>query len=197
VRITGKTRLADITAGLPWAQNVLRSHGIDVESLADRPLDEALSGTGLSVSGIIVEILHAGRIEEGSSPRNAELEATLAGLGARLTDILLERGDDKPEFFEVGRQFQRLRDRLQAHLALRDGEEVADAARKEHSAISALQARLREACAGCPAAVPSEPDVVAFLNGCRDLELELDRHMQAESSSLSPSVPEPADTGVS
>jgi hypothetical protein len=197
VKITGRTRLADITAGLPWAQNVLRSHGIDVDSLADRPLDEALSGTGLSVSGIIVEILHAGRPDAESTPRRADLEATLAGLGARLATILLEKGDDQPELFEVGRQFQRLRDRLRAHFPLGGVQEAADVTRKDHSAISALLARLHEACAGCPPVVHSDPDVAALLDGFRDLGLDIERQLQAERTGLSPSRPERADTGVS
>jgi iron-sulfur cluster repair di-iron protein len=137
VDITGRTRLADITAMFPIVRNILREHGLDPDLLADTALADAADDLGVSVPALIAEIRRATRRERGPGRLPADLEAVtleeiadvivdsyhpaldraLGAAGDLMVGVLLVSGDEHDELFQVGREFDRLRRLVRNHLS--------------------------------------------------------------------------------
>src|SRR5660397_110594 len=75
--ISGDTRIGDIATALPASMRIFEQYGVDFCCGGDKPLAEALQGTGLSLENVRAEIdrsHHCGtpgeRRPQGSSPRH-------------------------------------------------------------------------------------------------------------------------------
>ena len=226
MKITSKTLLAEIAGQIPAASDILRGHGIDPETLADVPLGDAIQGTGLSIPGLIAEIRRAAGRDAGPDRWPAELQMSspdeivayimdtyhvpvwkaLDELGGQLSVVLLGEGDQHPELYDTGRQFERLRNLLRVHMESEEamvfpallspkttGGAMAEALallEMDHPAIMVALRGLRQATLGYQPPADAGPDWLALYRALRDLEHDMHRHIHLEDTRLIPAVRE-------
>jgi iron-sulfur cluster repair protein YtfE (RIC family) len=225
MNITGSTRLAEITALFPAAKGVFEEHGLDPELLADTALADAVEGTGVSVRALIAEIRRAARRELGAEHFSADLEAvtvediadlivdschpavdrSLDAGGALLASVLLLEGDDHPELYQTGREFERLRGLVRNHMAETRGivfpqllgtgpHDKPDEALRHldgaHLAIQDALTSLREIAMGFEPPEDAPDEWRACCLGLIDLEADVQRLVHLEASRLAPAVRE-------
>ena len=136
MNITGTSRVGEIAARLPASIEVFELYGVDFCCNGDRPLVEALSGTGVSAGAILAEIERAEQADvdeerlyvdwTAESPaalvdhivetHHAFLERELPRVGADLAKVISVHGANHPELTELGRTYGRLRADLEGHL---------------------------------------------------------------------------------
>ena len=226
MEITRKTLLAEIADKIPAASDILRGHGIDPEVLADMPLGVAIEGTGLSIPGLIAEIRRAAGPDAGQDRTSAELQIpspeemvdhildtyhvpvwkALDELGRRLSMVLLAEGDQHPDLYDTGRQFERLRNLVRVHMENEekvvfpallsprtdDGATAEALARLEmdHPVIREALRGLRQATLGYQPSPDAGPEWLTLNRGLRDLERDILRHIHLEDTSLIPAAKE-------
>ncbi len=134
--VSGTTLVGEIAAKVPASLEVFERYGVDFCCNGGRPLVEALSGTGISVGDILVEIERAAQAEVTEDHRyldwTRESPATLADhivethhdfldrhlprVGHDLSKVVSVHGQHHPELFELGRVYGQLQSELQEHL---------------------------------------------------------------------------------
>lgn len=134
--INGTTRVGDIATRIPASIEIFERYGVDFCCNGDRPLTEALAGTGASVRGIMAEIERAVDLEREEERHYVdwihESPATLADHIVETHHTFLERemprvdrdlakvisvhGAQHPELVELGRVYGKLQAELQDHL---------------------------------------------------------------------------------
>ena len=141
--INGATRVGDIAARIPASIEVFERYGVDFCCNGDRPLTEALAGTGASVGGIMAEIERAVDLEREQERQHVdwihESPATLADHIVETHHTFLERempridrdlakvisvhggGAQHPELMELGRVYGQLQAELEDHLRKEGG----------------------------------------------------------------------------
>jgi len=134
--VNSATRVGEISARLPSSIEVFERYGVDFCCNGDRPLVEALAGTGISADDILAEIERAEQAEldeervyvdwTAESPaalvdhivetHHAFLERELPRVGADLAKVISVHGPNHPELMELGRTYGLLRADLEGHL---------------------------------------------------------------------------------
>lgn len=140
--ISGDARIGDIATSLPASMKVFERHGVDFCCGGDRPLAEALQGTGLSVDDARTEIEEAAAaeaqedavhrdlahatpdelIEHILATHHRYLKRELPDLEQRLTTVISVHGDHHPELHELGRLFAELKGAIEGHLSREEEE---------------------------------------------------------------------------
>lgn len=134
--INGTTRVGDIAAKIPASIEVFERFGVDFCCNGDRPLAEALAGTGASARDILAEIERVAELEQEEERHYVdwikEEPATLADhivethhayLGREmprvdrdLAKVISVHGPNHPELTELGRVYGQLQAELEDHL---------------------------------------------------------------------------------
>jgi len=134
--ISGDTRIGDIATALPASMRIFEQYGVDFCCGGDKPLAEALQGTGLSLENVRAEIEEATTAEpQGSAAHRDLAHATpekliehildthhrylkreLPGLENHLETVISVHGDGHPELHELGRLFSGLKGEIEGHL---------------------------------------------------------------------------------
>src|SRR5680860_1592393 len=134
--ISGDTRIGDIATALPASMRIFEQYGVDFCCGGDKPLAEALQGTGLSLENVRAEIEEATTAEpQGSAAHRDLAHATpekliehildthhrylkreLPGLEKHLETVISVHGDGHPELHELGRLFSELKGEIEGHL---------------------------------------------------------------------------------
>lgn len=136
VDIDSSTRVGDIAARIPASIEVFERYGVDFCCNGDRPLTDALGGTGISAGDILAEIERAEQADvdeerlyvdwTAESPaaladyifktHHTFLERELPKVGADLAKVISVHGPNHPELMELGRIYGLLRSELEGHL---------------------------------------------------------------------------------
>ena len=134
--INGASRVGDIAARIPASIEVFERYGVDFCCDGDRPLTEALAGTGASVGGITAEIERAVDLERGQDRQYVDwihespatladhivethhtfLEREMPRVGRDLAKVISVHGAHHPELIELGRVYGQLQAELEDHL---------------------------------------------------------------------------------
>lgn len=140
--IDGTTRVGDIAARIPASIEIFERYGVDFCCHGDRPLLDALEGTGVSAGDILAEIAkltpagsdmeHAHVDWTAASPadladhivktHHAYLDREMPRVGADLAKVISVHGQNHPELHEVGRVYGRLWAELEAHLRMEEAD---------------------------------------------------------------------------
>lgn len=134
--LKGTTLVSEIAARRPASIEVFELYGVDFCCNGDRPLVDALGGTGISAGDILAEIARAEQAEvdeerlfvdwTAESPaalvdhilatHHAFLERELPKVGADVSKVISVHGSNHPELMELGRVYGLLRSELEGHL---------------------------------------------------------------------------------
>ncbi|MBU2602709.1 MAG: iron-sulfur cluster repair di-iron protein [Actinobacteria bacterium] len=136
MEITQETSVGHIATTIPASIDVFERFGVDFCCGGDKPLSEALRGTGVSVGDLLAEIEAAvaalaseQRLHEDWSERDPAsladhverahhiyLREKLPYVGEKMATVLRVHGELHPELFELGRLLEHLRKEIDAHL---------------------------------------------------------------------------------
>lgn len=134
--INGTTRVGDIAAKIPASIEVFERFGVDFCCNGDRPLTEALAGTGASARDILAEIERAVELEHEEErhyvdwiqeapatladhiveTHHAFLEREMPRVDRDLAKVISVHSPNHPELTELGRVYGQLQAELEDHL---------------------------------------------------------------------------------
>ena len=222
MEINADTRTDDILERLAAARSIFRNHGIDPDLVAGLTLAEAASRSGRDVSRLVQSLRATYQMrnnprawpEEWSTGTPEEiiqvvedlyheaLRRFLPQIGARLSVLLRERGEDYPELFDVGRVFERFCRQVQGHIEQEttlifpslcsdhareeNARSLAKSMKADHGAIALTLRDMRDLTLNYPLRRTSDTNVAGLYEMWREAESLISRAMYLEENWLLP-----------
>src|SRR5680860_1461905 len=208
--ISGDTRIGDIATALPASMRIFEQYGVDFCCGGDKPLAEALQGTGLSLENVRAEIEEATAAEpQGSAAHRDLAHATPEQLIEHILETVISvHGDGHPELHELGRLFSELKGEIESHLDREEKETFPavrtisegggsamaailgqmEALEREHDTVGDALKNMRGLTSGYRLPADACPTYTAVYKGLGQLEADVHRHVHLENNVLFPAL---------